>query len=169
MLQRHDWAHTNTHSCNLNRYLGYFVWFYVQSYLLFGYHTYWLSSKEYACNRGDLGLSPGPERSPGGGHGNPFQYSCMENPMDRRAWQATGHRVTQSKTWLKWLSRSVYDSIHSKNEVSAHTHKEHTHKAKWSKNYFSIPDKITKRKKKNQEFFFFSVNTYNLFTTGIYF
>ena len=43
----------------------------------------WLSSQESACNAGDLGLIPGSGRSPGGGHGNPFQYSCMENPMDR--------------------------------------------------------------------------------------
>ena len=37
-------------------------------------------------------------RSPGGGHGNPLQYSCLENPMDRGAWQATVHRVTKSQT-----------------------------------------------------------------------
>ena len=37
----------------------------------------------------DVGLIPGSEKSPGGGHGNPLQYSCLENAMDRRAWQAT--------------------------------------------------------------------------------
>ena len=50
---------------------------------------WWLSSKESSCNAvatGDVGLIPGPGRSPGGGHGNPLQYSCLENPMDRRAW-----------------------------------------------------------------------------------
>ena len=50
------------------------------------------------ANRGDIrdvSLIPGSERSPGGGHGNPLQYSCQENPMDRGAWQATLHRVTQ--------------------------------------------------------------------------
>ena len=41
--------------------------------------------KESACNAEDLGLIPGSGRSPGGGHGNPFQYSCLENPMDRGA------------------------------------------------------------------------------------
>ena len=41
-------------------------------------------------------------RSPGGGHGNPLLYSCLENPMDREAWQATVHRVTQSQTWLEF-------------------------------------------------------------------
>ena len=45
----------------------------------------------------DQGSIPG-SRSPGGGHGNPFQYSCLENPMDRGAWQAAVHRVTQNQT-----------------------------------------------------------------------
>ena len=52
----------------------------------------------------NVGSIPGLGRSPGGGHGNPLQYSCLENPMDRRAWQATVHRVTKSWTCLKWLS-----------------------------------------------------------------
>ena len=42
--------------------------------------------KESACNAGDLGSIPGLERSPGEGDGNPLQYSCLENPMDRGAW-----------------------------------------------------------------------------------
>ena len=42
--------------------------------------------KEYACNAGDTGLTPGSGRSPGEGNGNPLQYSCLENPMDRGAW-----------------------------------------------------------------------------------
>ena len=46
----------------------------------------------------DVGLIPGLGRSPGGGHGNPLQYSCLENPMDRGVWQDTIHRVT--KSWL---------------------------------------------------------------------
>ena len=52
----------------------------------------------------DLGLIPGSGRSPGGGHGNPPQYSCLENPMDREACWATVYRVAKSQTWLKWLS-----------------------------------------------------------------
>ena len=47
---------------------------------------------------GDLGSIPGSGRSPGGGHGNPLQYSCLENSMDRGAWRATVHRVTESDT-----------------------------------------------------------------------
>ena len=46
-------------------------------------------SKESACNVGGLGLTPGSGRSPEGGHGNPLQYSCLENPMNRGVWQAT--------------------------------------------------------------------------------
>ena len=49
-------------------------------------------SKESACNAGDLGLFPELGRSPGGGHGNPLQYSCLENPMGR-AWRAMVHEV----------------------------------------------------------------------------
>ena len=52
------------------------------------------------ANVGDASLIPGSERSPGGGNGNPLQYSCLENPMDRGAWQATVQRVTKSWTWL---------------------------------------------------------------------
>ena len=45
--------------------------------------------KESACSEGDPGSIPGLGRFPGEGNGNPLQYSCLENPMDRRAWQAT--------------------------------------------------------------------------------
>ena len=47
---------------------------------------WWLSGKESACNSGDLASIPGLGRSPGVGHGNPFQYSCLENSMDGGAW-----------------------------------------------------------------------------------
>ena len=46
----------------------------------------------------DTGSTPGSGRSPGGGHGNPFHYSCLEHPMDRGAWWATIHGVTKSRT-----------------------------------------------------------------------
>ena len=52
-----------------------------------------LSSKESACNAGDLSLIPWLGRSPGEGHGNALQYSRLGNPMDRGAWQATVHGV----------------------------------------------------------------------------
>ena len=50
------------------------------------------------------GRIPGLGRSPGGGHGNPLQYSCLENPTDRGAWWAIVHGVTKSQTWLEGLS-----------------------------------------------------------------
>ena len=52
-------------------------------------------SSEFACNAGDPGLIPGSGRSSGEGNGNPLQYSCLENPMDRGAWQATVHGVAR--------------------------------------------------------------------------
>ena len=57
--------------------------------------------KNPPANAGDIrdaGSIPRSGRCPGGGHGNPLQYSCLENPMDRGAWQATVHRVTESQT-----------------------------------------------------------------------
>ena len=57
--------------------------------------------KNMPANAGDLrdaGWIPGSRRSPGGGHGNPFHYYCQENPMNRRAWPATVHRVAKSWT-----------------------------------------------------------------------
>ena len=58
--------------------------------------------KNSPANAGDarnVGLMPGSWRSPAGGNGNQLQYSCLENPMDRRAWQAIVHRLTESQTW----------------------------------------------------------------------
>ena len=63
--------------------------------------------KNLPANAGDIRdatLIPGSGRSPGGGHGNPFHYSCLENPMDRGAWRATVHEVEKSWTRLKLLS-----------------------------------------------------------------
>ena len=62
---------------------------------------WWLSSEESAsqpANTGDMGSIPGSGRSPEEGSGNPLQYSCLENPMDRGAWQATVHGVP--KSWM---------------------------------------------------------------------
>ena len=61
------------------------------------------ADNESACNAedtGDEGSIPESERPPGDGHGNPFQYSCLENSMDRGAWWATVQRVTKSQTRL---------------------------------------------------------------------
>ena len=67
--------------------------------------------KESTCNAGDagdMGLLPGSGRSPGGGHGNPLQYSCLENPIDRGAWWATVHGVLKSQTCQKQLSTNAH-------------------------------------------------------------
>ena len=72
---------------------------------------WWLSGKESACNAGDTedaGSVPGSESSPGERHGNPLQYSCLENPMDRGTWWATVHGVTKSWAQLKLLSTHAH-------------------------------------------------------------
>ena len=57
-----------------------------------------IEGRESACNAGDPGSIPGWGRSPGKEYGNPLQYSCLENSMDRGAWQVTVHGVT--KSWI---------------------------------------------------------------------
>ena len=81
------------------------TYIYIYVYMYVYTHTHMRSpggsgSKESACNVGDLSSIPGSGRSPGKENGNPVQYSCLENTMDRRAWQATVHRVTKSQTQL---------------------------------------------------------------------
>ena len=69
----------------------------------------------------DTGLISGSGRSPGGGHGSPLQYSCLDSPMDRGAWWATVHRVAKSQTRLKQLSthaRTLTFNIKSKKATS---------------------------------------------------
>ena len=61
-----------------------------------------------AGNLRDADSIPELGRSPGGGHGNPIQYSCLENPVDRGAWWATVHRVTQNQTQIKQLSTHAH-------------------------------------------------------------
>ena len=60
----------------------------------------WLSGKESTCKAGDLSWIPRSGRSPGPGNGNPLQYSCLENPMNREAWWVTVHWVTKSQAQL---------------------------------------------------------------------
>ena len=61
---------------------------------------WWLGGKESAANTGDVSSIPGPGRSPGEGHGNPPQYSCLGNLMDRGSWQVTVHGVVKVKPCL---------------------------------------------------------------------
>ena len=67
-------------------------------------------NKESACDSGDTGLIPRSGRSPGGGHGDPLQYSCLESPMDRGAWWAMVHGIAKRWTCLKQM------------DTHAHTH-----------------------------------------------
>ena len=75
--------------------------------------------KVSSCNVGDLGSIPGLGRSTGEGNGNPLQHSCLENPMDRGAWWATVHGVTESRTQLSnftYLLMTKLMSVHLKTE-----------------------------------------------------
>ena len=65
-------------------------------------------NKESACNAGGLSLIPGLGRPPGEGNGNPLQHSCLENPMDRRAWWAMDYGVTKSQTLLNDLQTPTH-------------------------------------------------------------
>jgi len=72
-----------------------------------------LDGKTSAYNAGDPGSIPGSGRSPGEGNGNPLQYSCLENPMDRGAWWATVHGVTKSRTRLSnfFLRKHIFNIV----------------------------------------------------------
>ena len=64
--------------------------------------------KNLPVNVGDSGLIPGSGRSPGEGNGNPLQYSCLGNPMDRGAWQGIVHRVRVAKSWTQLKQFSTH-------------------------------------------------------------
>ena len=66
-----------------------------------------LEGKASACNAGDLGSIPELGRSSGEGNGNPLQYSCLENPIDRGAWEAAVHGVAKSRTRLSNFTLTV--------------------------------------------------------------
>ena len=74
--------------------------------------------KNLPANAGDTGLIPGLARSPGGGNGNAFQYSCLENSMDRGAWRATVHGVAKSRTQLS-IAHSTASKVHAV-DVTSH-------------------------------------------------
>ena len=72
------------------------------------------AGKETTCNAGDLGSIPGLGRSPGKGDGYPFQYSCLQNPMDRGTWRAIVHGVAKSQTQLSDFHSLTHSSMKTK-------------------------------------------------------
>ena len=94
------------------------------SHIADGFFTSWATNlPANARDLRDLGLILGSGRSPGGGHGNPLQCSCLENPMDREAWRATVHSTAQSWTWLKQLSMHTPKESLSHKYISYHVTK----------------------------------------------
>ena len=103
---RFGWVHIKRFRCLLSalaqgQSLYYMFWHFLTLPMHFQVA---LVVKNLPANAGgirDAGSIPGFGRSPGWGHGNPFQYSCLENPVDRGTWQAVVHGVAKSQTWLK--------------------------------------------------------------------
>ena len=89
-------------------------------------------------------LNPWSGRSPREGHGNPLQYSCLENPMDRGAWWTTVHRVTKRQTWLNTNTTILT----------------YENRRFWRDAFFSIPTK-KKKKKKNASYTHHSLKSFN--------
>ena len=83
--------------------------------------------KESACNAGDRGLIPRLGRSPGKGNGNPFGFSCLENPMDRGAWLAIVHWVANS-----WTQLSDYESESESHAVVSNSLQPHGLNSPWN-------------------------------------
>ena len=86
--------------------MGIGAWLGVSYYILYTLYVYMgfpggSDGKESTCNAEDPGSIPVSGRFPGRGHGNPLQYSCLENPMDKETWLAIVHRVAKSWTQLK--------------------------------------------------------------------
>ena len=86
-------------------------------------------SKELAYNTGDLGSIPGSGRSPGEGNGYPLQYSCLENSMDRGAWQPTVHGIEKSWTQLNDIQGQPLSAL---NQTSASLREASVLQAKWT-------------------------------------
>ena len=100
----------SSQSQNARQYVNCPEWVNLQRQEVF---SWWLSGKEFTCNAGDPVSIPGSGRSPGEGHGNPLQYSCLENPVDSGALRATVHGVSKSRTQLKWLDTHTHTHTHT--------------------------------------------------------
>ena len=78
---------------------------------------WWLSSKESACNEGEVGLNPGSGRSVQEGNGIPLQYSCLGNPKDRGDWWAIVHGAAKESDTTEQLTNCVYPTPHENEKV----------------------------------------------------
>ena len=98
VLKRPDWRGIKE-ARMIHLFFSSFFFFKFSKYLTSSYYMFLGGSdgKESSCNAGDLGSIFGSGRSPGEGNGNPLQYSCLGNPMDRRTWRATGHGVARGR------------------------------------------------------------------------
>ena len=108
---RHDWSDLATAAAVANDVGQFFMCLFA----IRGASQAALVIKNPHASAGDIrevGSVPRSGRSPGGWHGNPVRYSCLENPMDRGAWRATVHRVEQSWTLLKQLSMHTLPSVY---------------------------------------------------------
>ena len=100
---RHRYKHGNIpcfQNCSFNRFVHLFVNSFICKLLI--RCSFQVVVKSLPANAGgirDLGLTPGSGRSPGGGHGNPFHYPCLENALDRGAWQGTVHKIAKGHDW----------------------------------------------------------------------
>ena len=94
--------------------VGYFLSFFINSF-----SCNWLSGKESACSTGDsrnMGSIPGSGRSPGGGHGNPLQYSCLENPHGQRSlggYSPWGHKELDTTEWPNSNKHAIQQTCNS--------------------------------------------------------
>ena len=100
----------NSAAMNIN--VQVFVWIPIFSFFEYILRSGIVGSYGNSCSVGDWGLIPESGRSPGEGNGNPPQYSCLENSMDRGAWWATAHGVRKSQAWpTDWHCNTVINSI----------------------------------------------------------
>ena len=83
-----------------------------------------------AGGTGDVGLAPELRGYPGGGHGNPLQYSCLENSMERGAWWAIVHGVTKSWTRLEWLNTHTHPGLEKTRNCECPTRLNYTDKTR---------------------------------------
>ena len=105
---RNHIAGLHSYSCSLEVWTcgqGLFIWSHLLICHGLNHKIYWsfpggMVLRNLPANARDAGLIPGLGRSPGIGNGNPLQYSCLENSMDRGAWQAPVNEITKSQTWL---------------------------------------------------------------------